>query len=101
MIKHIQFFRVKWVAISNQGSTGEPAKNPIGENANSILDKYLENKAVMFATEEQRKKDILSGSLVATGKPHNPVTNTAVVKGRKSRARSNSSPYYVHFTDWY
>ena len=101
MIKNIQFFRVKWVAISNQGSTWEPAKNLIGENAKSILDKYLENKAAMFAAEEQRKKDILSGALVATGKPDNPTTNTAVVKGKRSRARSNSSPYSVHFTDWY
>jgi hypothetical protein len=101
MIKNMQFFRVKWVAISNQGSTWEPAKNLIGENAKSILDKYLENKAAMFAAEEQRKKDILSGALVATGKPDNPTTNTAVVKGKRSRARSNSSPYSVHFTDWY
>ena len=97
----MQFFRVKWVAISNKGSTWESTKNLIGENAKSILDKYLENKAAMCATEEQRKKDILSGALVSTEKPDNQATNTAVVKGRKSRARSNSSPYSVHFTDWY
>ena len=101
MIKNIQFFKVKWVAINKQGSTWEPAKNLVGENAKSILDKYLENKASMFAAEEQRKKYSLSGALVSTGKPDNPATNTAVVKGGKSRAHSNSSLYSVHFTDWY
>ena len=102
MVKTVQFFRVKWVAINNQGSTWEPAKHLIGENAKSILDKYLADKAAIFAADEQRKKDILSGVLVNTGKPSEVeeiVAGTA--KGRRSRSRSNSSPYTVHFSEWY
>ena len=102
MVKTVQFFRVKWVAINNQGSTWEPAKHLIGENSKSILDKYLADKAAIFAADEQRKKDILSGVLVNTGKPTEVdeiVAGTA--KGRRSRSRSNSSPYTVHFSEWY
>ena len=90
IVKIVQIFRVKWVAFNNQGSTWEPAKHLIGENAKSILDRYLADKAAIFAADEQRKKDILSGVLVNTGKPNEVDDNVAgTAKGRRSRSRSN------------
>ena len=96
------FFRVKWVAISNQGSTREPAKHLINNNAKSIMDKYLADKADIFDAGEQRKKYILLGVLVNTGNPIEVVDNAiATAKGRRSRSRFNSSPYTVHFSKWH
>ena len=99
MVKHFHIFRVKWVAINNQGSTREPAKHLINNNAKSILDKYLADKADIFDADEQRKKYILSGVLVNTGNPIEVVDNAIVtVKGKRSRSISDSSPYTVHFS---
>jgi hypothetical protein len=78
MVKVVQFSRDKWVAINNQGSTWELAKHLIGDNAKSILDKYLAGKATIFTADEQRKKDILSGILVNTGKQVKIVDNVVV-----------------------
>ncbi len=88
--------------INNQGSTWEPAKHLISDYAKCILDKYLADKAAIFAFDEQRKKDIMSGVLVITRKPNEVDDNVAgTPNGRRSRSRSNSSPYTVHFSEWY
>jgi hypothetical protein len=100
IVKNVHFSRVKWVAINNQGSTREPAKQLIGDNAKSILEKYLADKAAIFAAVEQRKKDILSGVFVNRGKLVEFVDDVAIsAKGRRSRSKSNSSSYTVHFSE--
>ena len=102
MIKNVQHFRIKWVAISNQGSTWEPRSHIVGADAEKILNLYLENKKALLAADLKRKEDILAGVLVNTGKPPEVIdlSNDNPTQG-KTRFRVNSSPFKDHFSDWY
>ena len=100
MIKNVQHFRVKWVAISYQGSTWEPRKHLIGENVEQLLNAYTAKKQAQAAAEKKRKADMLASILVETDNPK--VVDLSDDNPQKiSKSRVNSPPFTHHFFSWY
>ena len=59
--KKIQYFKVKWVDISDSGNTWEPSAHFIGDPAKTALAAFRQKKASLEAAHEEEKAKLRTG----------------------------------------
>ena len=86
--KGVEYFKVKWINISPQGSTWETLEHLRGDAAKAALMGFREAKAAEIAAFESKKKAARQGQL-----EKNQSTDTEV----DSLDEADKQPYIFHF----